>query len=73
VDRQRVIAILLEETNKTEQRYDGYRRHLTSCVTDIVELERQHKVAAKNIRQDIAAKIDAYAGLLLRQLAGDAT
>ena len=28
MDRQRVIAILLEETNKTEQRYDGYRRHL---------------------------------------------
>ncbi len=73
MDRQRVIAILLEETSNTEQRYQSYPKDLKNCVADIVELERQHKVVTRNIKQDIAAKIETYARELMRQQEGDAT
>ncbi len=73
MDRQRVIAILLEETGKTEQRYSGYRDDLKACVAEIVELERLHKLATRNIKQDVAAKIDAYARELVQKQEGNAT
>ena len=71
MDRQRVINILLEEAAKSEQRYDNYSRDITECIVEIIELERQHKLAARNIKQDIAAKIDACAGLLVQRQGGD--
>lgn len=67
MDRQRVIAILLEEANKIEQRYEGYRHDLKECVAEIADLERQHKVVTRHIKQDVAVKIDTYARLLVRQ------
>ncbi len=73
MDRQRVIAILLEETAKVEPRYAGYRDELKACVAEIVELERQHKLVSRNIKQDVAAKIDAYARDLVRHQGGDET
>jgi hypothetical protein len=73
MDRQRVIAILLEETAKVEERYPGYSDEMKACVAEIVELERQHKLVSRNIKQDVSAKIDAYARDLVRHQGEDAT
>lgn len=58
MDSQRVLEIILEETAKAEARYPGYRNDLKEAVAEIVDIERQHKIVSRNVKQDIAAQIN---------------
>jgi hypothetical protein len=71
MDSKRVVEIIMEETTKASERYSGYRDELREVVAEIVNIERQHRFMARNVKQDIAAQINTLAKELAGQ-AGDA-
>jgi hypothetical protein len=66
MDSKRVVEIILEETAKASERYPTYRDDLREVVAEIVNIERQHRFMARNVKQDIAAQINTLA----KELAG---
>jgi hypothetical protein len=66
MDSKRVVEIILEETAKASERYPAYRDDLREVVAEIVNIERQHRFMARNVKQDIAAQINTLA----QELAG---
>lgn len=58
MDAKRVIEIIMEEAARSEPRYTGYPDDVAECVAEIVNIERQHRFAARNVKQDIAAQIN---------------
>jgi hypothetical protein len=71
MDSKRVVEIILEEAAKAIERYPGYLDDLREAVAEIVEIERQHKFVARNVKQDIAAQINTVAQTMAGQT-GDA-
>jgi hypothetical protein len=71
MDSKRVVEIILEESTKASERYPGYRDDLREGVAEIVNIERQHRFMARNVKQDIAAQINTLAQELARN-AGEA-
>jgi hypothetical protein len=61
---QRVLTIIFDECRKRDQRFPGYHTELISTLSDIIQLEREHRVQGTNIRQRIADKIDALGRLI---------
>lgn len=61
---QRVLAIIFEECRKRDQRFPGYHKELIATLSDIIQLEREHRVQGTNIRQRIADKIGALGNLI---------
>ena len=72
MDAKRVIEIIMEEAARTEPRYDGYPADVAECVAEIVNIERQHRFAARNVKQDIAAQVNTL-GRDLAERTKDAT
>ena len=68
MDSQRVLEIILEESGRVDERYDGYRKDLTEVVAEIVNIERQHKLMARNVRKDVADQINTLGGDLASKL-----
>lgn len=58
MDAKRVIEIIMEEAARSEPRYPGYPNDVSECVAEIVNIERQHRFAARNVKQDIAAQVN---------------
>lgn len=58
MDTQRVVEIIMEEARKVEARYPTYADDVCEVVAEIVNIERQHRFAARNVKQDIAAQIN---------------
>lgn len=69
MDTQRVVEIILEEARKTEARYPSYADDVCEVVAEIVNIERQHRFAARNVKQDIAAQINTLGVDLAAKLA----
>ncbi|RWP03131.1 hypothetical protein [Mesorhizobium sp.] len=60
---ERVISILMEQADATEERVPGYRHELKEAVADIIALERQNKFAKTNIAVkvgDIVGRVGTY-------------
>ncbi|SFO57930.1 hypothetical protein SAMN03159463_02339 [Mesorhizobium sp. NFR06] len=60
---ERVISILMEQAEATEERVLGYRDELKHAVADIIALERQNKFAKTNIAVkvgDIVSRVGTY-------------
>lgn len=53
---RKIIAIILEEAQSVPERCDGYREEIVEAIGDILEYERQHRVAGTNIQQKINDK-----------------
>jgi hypothetical protein len=70
MDSKRVVEIILEETAKASERYSTYRDDLREVVAEIVNIERQHRFMARNVKQDIAAQINTLAQELAGQVGG---
>lgn len=51
---EKIVAVLLEEAVKVENRCDGYREELTQAIAEIVQKERSHIFQRSNIKVDIA-------------------
>ena len=72
MDTQRVIEIIMEEARKVEPRHAGYADDMCEVVAEIVNIERQHRFAARNVKQDIAAQINTLGSDLATKLAEQA-
>lgn len=70
MDSKRVVEIILDEAAKTTERYPGYLDDLRESVAEIVEIERQHKFVARNVKQDIAAQINTLAQEMAGHIGG---
>ena len=46
-------------------------KDLTEVVAEIVNIERQHKLMARNVRKDVADQINTLGGDLAAKLAAD--
>lgn len=68
MDTQRVVEIIMEEALKTEVRYLGYPDDVCEVVAEIVNIERQHRFAARNVKQDIAAQLNTLGADLAKKL-----
>lgn len=53
---RKIISIILEEAQSVPERCDGYREEIVAVIGDILEYERQHRVAGTNIQQKINDK-----------------
>lgn len=53
LNERKIIGIILDECKTIEERCNGYREELVEVVTDIITLERQHRVQSMNIQQKI--------------------
>lgn len=56
---KKIISIILEEAGSIPERCPGYRDELVGTIGDILEYERQHRVAGTNIQQKISDKCNA--------------
>lgn len=60
---EKVVGILLEQADATEERCEGYRNELKIAVADIIMLERQNKFARTNIAVkvgDVVGRVGTY-------------
>jgi hypothetical protein len=64
LNSKRVPKIILEECNKRDELFAGYRKELSLTLGDILELERAHRVEGTNIRQKVTDKIAALGRLI---------
>ena len=64
---KKIISIILEQCADIEERFDGYSDEIVEVVTDILELERGHRVSATNIQKKINDKCNAAARILAEQ------
>lgn len=62
---KRVLNIILEECRTRDERFPGYRQELVETLSEIIQLEREHRVQGTNIRQRIADKIGALGRLIV--------
>lgn len=58
MDAARVIEIIMDEATKVTPRYDGYVDDLKHCLAEIVNIERQHRFAARPVQKDVANQIN---------------
>ena len=56
---QKIIEIMFSEIDATELRCKGYHTELKEVIAEIITAERNHRVARRNIDQQIADKINA--------------
>jgi hypothetical protein len=56
---RKIISIILEEAQSLPERCAGYREEVVAAIGDVLEYERQHRVAGTNIQQKINDKCNA--------------
>ena len=61
LNQEKVIEILKDQTDKIEDRYDGYSDRLFKTVAEIVMEERGHAIQRTNIVEKIKDKIELAA------------
>ena len=64
---RKIISIILEECAETNERCNGYREELLEVISEILEYERSHRVAATSIQKKINNKFNATARFLATQ------
>ncbi len=67
---RKIISIILEEAKSLADRCEGYRDELLAAVGDIIEYERQHRVAGTNIQQKINDRCNAAGRFLADRRGG---
>ena len=55
----KIISLILSQCNKLDEKCDGYREEIVEVISEILRLEREHRVQGTNIKQKIADKCDA--------------
>lgn len=68
---RKIISIILEQCAEIEERCDGYSEGILEVVTDILELERGHRVSATDIQKKINDKCNAVARFLAERQGRD--
>lgn len=65
---ERVLDIIKQQTEKVNNRYEGWSDEVFSLVAEIVRLERQHSVNKTHIETKILNQINTVARLLHQKL-----
>jgi hypothetical protein len=68
---RKIISIILEQCSDIEERCDGYQEEIIDVISDILEYERGHRVAATNIQKKINDKCNSAARYLTQQRGHD--
>jgi hypothetical protein len=68
LNERKIVEILLEETNKIEERCSGYRVAVVEALSDIISNERRHRLSASNIQQQVSDKCSATGQFLAKGL-----
>ncbi len=71
LNNRKIISIIFEQCAGIEERCDGYKEEIVAVITDILELERGHRVSATNIQKKINDKCNAAARFLAEQRGHD--
>lgn len=58
---RKVVSVILEESERIEERFPGYRALLRDLLTDILQAEANHLVQSTRIQKTIKDLIDASA------------
>ena len=66
LNQQKIGRIILDECESIDERCDGYQEELREVITEIIALERQHRVQSTNIQQRINDKCSAAGDFLAR-------
>ena len=64
---RKIISIILKQCDEIEQRCEGYREEIVEVISDILELERSHRVSATTIQKKISDKCNAAGRFLARR------
>lgn len=64
VDQRKLIAVMRQAVESTEERYVGYRSDLFDYVAQIVMLEREHERKATQIQKKIGDRVGALGTLI---------
>ena len=67
ISDRKVVGIILDAVNESQERSEGYREVLKETVVDIITAERQHRVRSTNIQQQVSDKCNAAGKWLARQ------
>ena len=59
LNNRKIISIILEECEGIEDRCAGYKQEIIEVICDILEYERDHRVAATRIQKKINDKCNA--------------
>lgn len=68
MDAARVIEIIMDEASKVTPRYGGYVEDLKHSLAEIVNIERQHRFAARSVQKDIASQINTLGNDLAQHM-----
>ena len=69
---KKIVSIIFELGEEVEDRCPGYRKEVIEVISDVLELERVHRVSATNIQKKINDKCNAAARFLAEQRGQDA-
>lgn len=64
---RKIITIILDECESIQERCDGYREELVETITEIIALEREHRIQGTNIQQRISDKCNAAGDFLAKK------
>ena len=67
---KKVISIIINECKATDNRCVGYKDELIETLSDIITLEKQHRVQGTNIQQKINDKCNTLGGYLFNKREG---
>jgi hypothetical protein len=69
--QKKIVSIIFDQCKNLDERCRGYRDEISNTITDILELERQHRIRSINIQQKINDKCDATGRFLAENIAPD--
>ena len=64
---RKIISIIFKQCSEIEERCEGYRKEMTDVISEILELERSHRVSMTSIQKKINDKCNATARFLATQ------
>ena len=69
--QKKIVSIISDQCKNIKGKCKGYREEILSTITDILELERLHRIRSINIQQKINDKCDAAGRFLAENIAPD--
>lgn len=65
--KQRMIRLILNESESIEERCDGYRKKVLDAIVEILNAEREHKARKTNIQKQVDVACHVAGDFLLKR------
>ena len=65
--KQKMITLILNESESIEERCDGYRKEILDAIVKILYTEKEHKVQKTTIQQQVDAACHAAGDFLAKK------